>query len=341
MPVKTAIVGYGRNGSTMHAGALERNPNFKVAAVCDIDPNRLTQAADRFGCPVYSSLSEMLAKEELDLVTIVTRSDQHAAMTCECLEAGANVLVTKPWAVNAAEARQMIATADKCGKKLFPWLPSRWSPWLSTLKQLLARKTIGDVFLIRRINTAFGIRNDWQTEKRYGGGYLLNWGPHLVDPPLVLAGEKVQSVYSIMRQVINPGDAEDMFMAVLTLTNGCIVQVEHTVSVESLPDWVIQGTRGTIVVRRYEVTVHISEPQKPDDPTKYTGMTAADKQLVSKEKITGSLYGSEDEVYAALARTFLEGTPFPVTTADGLYLSEVLDAIRESHEAGKVVCMQP
>lgn len=336
MSVRAAILGYGRNGGTMHAGAMERNPDIAVVAVCDIDPTRRQHAVDRFGCAAYEDYQEMLAKEKLDLVTIVTRSDQHCQMTCDCLQAGVNVLVTKPWAVNATEAKMMVQSAQKAGCTLFPWLPSRWSAWLRRLKTLLDEKVIGDVFLVRRINSSFGKRSDWQTQRCYGGGYLLNWGPHIVDPPLVLMGQKVANVFGCLRQVINPGDAEDMFMAVMTLENGCLVQVEHTVATGSLPDWVIQGTYGTIIVRNRELEIHQGRMPQPDDPTKYISMAAGGTKVVT-EQITGELYGAEDEVYADLVAALQKKAAFPVCDTDALYLSEVLDAIRESSDTNKVV----
>ena len=83
MTIRTAILGYGRSGSSMHAGAIERNDPFEMVAVCDIDPKRQNEAAERFGCAVYHDYHEMLAKERLALVSIVTRSEQHCQMTCD------------------------------------------------------------------------------------------------------------------------------------------------------------------------------------------------------------------------------------------------------------------
>ena len=74
--IRTAILGYGRNGSSMHAGAIEANDPFDLVAVCDIHPERRKQAAERFSCETYDDYRAMLAKEELDLVSIVTRTDQ-------------------------------------------------------------------------------------------------------------------------------------------------------------------------------------------------------------------------------------------------------------------------
>ena len=124
--LRVAILGYGRSGGAMHASAIEGSTDFEMAAACDIDPARREQARQRFGCPVYDDYREMLARESLDLVSVVTRSDQHCEMTCECLAAGVNVLVTKPWCVCESEALRMIEAARRSDRQLLPWLPARW-----------------------------------------------------------------------------------------------------------------------------------------------------------------------------------------------------------------------
>ncbi|MFP4442240.1 MAG: Gfo/Idh/MocA family protein, partial [Spirochaetia bacterium] len=211
--IKTAILGYGRSGSTMHAGAIENIGDFEMTAVCDIDPERQKQAVERFGCRIYSDYKEMLSREELDIVCVVTRSDQHCDMTCDCLEAGTDVLVTKPWAVNAGEGERMRKAEEKSGRRIFPWLPARWGSDLKRLRELLEQGAIGNPFMIRRTVVSFGVRDDWQTEKKYGGGYILNWGPHILDPPILLAGSPAAQVYGKTGKVNNPGDGEDFFFA--------------------------------------------------------------------------------------------------------------------------------
>jgi len=111
--LKTAIIGYGRSGSSLHADPIDKLPDFQLTAVCDIDPAAREKACQRFHCKAYDDYKTMLANEELDLVVIVTRSDQHARMACDCLRAGKNVLVTKPWALHAGQAEEMIAAAKK------------------------------------------------------------------------------------------------------------------------------------------------------------------------------------------------------------------------------------
>ncbi|MBN1350571.1 Gfo/Idh/MocA family oxidoreductase [candidate division KSB1 bacterium] len=334
--LRAAILGYGRNGSTMHAGGIEGNPNLQMSAVCDIDPARRAQAQARFGCPVYENYHEMLQKEALDFVAIVTRSAQHCQMTCDCLRAGANVLVTKPWAVNAAEARQMIGTAAETGRQLLPWLPARWSPDLQRLKRLATEKEIGTIFMIRRSVTCWAIRNDWQIEKRHGGGYLLNWGPHIIEPPILLADSKVKTIYAQMRQVINPGDTEDVFTALMTLENGTIILAEHVIAAEEMPDWFIQGDSGTCVIRGRNLTLYKNTPKRPDDPTQYGDMVSKKEKMV-EETLVGNPYGDTNEVYLDIAAALTSKKKYPVAPSDALELSEIMDGIRRSSEEDRVV----
>jgi predicted dehydrogenase len=334
--IRAAILGYGRNGSTMHAGAVEYNPHMSMAAVCDIEPARREMARKRFGCPVYEDYHEMLARKELDLVIIVTRSNQHCEMTCDCLAAGVNVLVTKPWAVDAAEAARMVQAARGSKGKLLPWLPVRWASDYRRLRDLLAHKVIGNVFLIRRCCTSFGMRNDWQMETAFGGGYILNWGPHIVDPAVLLGNSPVRTVYGQTRKAINPGDAEDLFMAMITLENGLLLQTEYSVCVSHLPNWFIQGDRGTIIVHGNKLTIHKHTPVLPDDPTQYASMRDTD-DAVTTETLPGNIYGDTHEIYREIVAGLLSTGAYPVRPEDAYELSVTLQAIRDSAASGDVI----
>ncbi len=333
--IKTAILGYGRSGSTLHANPLEQlTQDFRVTAVCDIDPEARNKAQARFGCAVYGDYHLMLRNEPLDLVVIVTRSDQHCAMTCDVLQAGVPVLVTKPWAVEATEAERMVTVAAETGTPLLPWLPARWGCDLRRLKELLAEGVIGKVFLVRRREFSFGLRQDWQTERRYGGGYLLNWGPHIVDQAVELLDEPVRSVYGQLRQVINPGDVEDMFYAVLKTSSGALLTCEYTIAIDKLPNWVIQGDRGTIFVKEKTLEIHqVQWPEKLDE-TAYRNkpeIRVTTEDLEGNSHISmGRRYGDPYVIYPEIARALRGEQPFAVTPAHALQVSKLLDAIRES-----------
>ncbi len=335
--IRTCIIGYGRNGSTMHAGPLERlNGDFGVAAVCDIDAEAREKAAARFGCPVYEDYRKMLVEIRPDFTVVVTRSSQHAQMAIDCLMAGSDVLVTKPWAVDAREAERMIAAQQVTGRKLLPWLPARFGSDLRLLRRILDRGDIGRVFEIRRSATTFGLRCDWQTERRWGGGYLLNWGPHLVDQPLQLVSSPVTRVYGDLRQIINPGDGEDNLRVICHTDDGVTVVSEHLIAAGPYPSWVIQGDRGTILVQ--DGVIHIYRAALPDhiDAEEYRNRTDITETTVQVE---GVIYGDEFEIYPHIARALRDEEPYAVPAEDALRLSRLLDAARLSARLGQEVLL--
>jgi predicted dehydrogenase len=343
MTIKTAILGYGRSGSTLHADPLEKlKDDFTVSAICDIDAEARQKAKIRFNCAaIYENYKEMLKKEELDLVVIVTRSDQHCRMTCDCLRSGVNVLVTKPWCVNTAEAEEMIAAANESGKMLLPWLPARWGCDLVRLKEIVDSGMIGKVFMIRRREFNFGRRDDWQTLKKYGGGYLLNWGPHIIDQAIRLSGEEVKSVYAQMRQVINPGDVEDVFNAVLITESGVILSCEYAVAIDKLPNWVIQGDRGTIFVKEKSIEIHqveFSSGTAEDEYRNKPEIEVSNEDLDGDHRITmGHRYGDPLAIYPEIAKAVRGETVYPVSTDSALRLTKVFDAVRASSEINQVI----
>jgi predicted dehydrogenase len=246
------------------------------------------------------------------------------------------VVVTKPWAVNVAEAETMITTAAASKRQLLPWLPARWGCDLLRLQQLVSAGTIGNVFAIRRTVSSFGTRCDWQTESRYGGGYILNWGPHIVDPPVILGNSPVKSVFGRTRQAINPGDVEDLFHAVITLENGTIIHAEYTISIDTFPTWVVQGDRGTITVRSRDFKIIRQTPVQPTDPTAFASMQAEPAEI-TEETVSGAVYGDEHIIYQEIADSLANVKPYPVTPADALGVSRILEAIKISSKEDRVV----
>lgn len=326
-PIRAAIVGYGGSGKLAHAYGLQANPEFEIVAVCDLSEDKRKDAEKDLGCKTYADLDQMLKLESLDLVSIITRTDTHCSLTCRCLDAGVNTLITKPWAMDRAEADQILATWKRSGSELFAWLPSYWFPEYIQIRKWILEGLIGDVFLIRRYITQFWRRSDWQTELRYGGGYLLNWGMHIVQPVMALADSPVKRVFGQLQQVLNPGDAEDNFLAVLEFENGVRGITEFSQATGGLPGFLVQGTAGSIQSDGKTLRLIRKNPSE-----------AGDADVVEKA-IDDKIYGDEAHIYRDVAKTLLEGAAFPVTPRDAYEGTCVIDAIRASHESRQVVTL--
>lgn len=326
--IKTAIIGYGRSGQFLHAVGLKANDEYEVTAVADLSEANLEQAIKDFGCAIYDDYRTMLADEALDLVIIVTRNDQHCDMAVEALEAGAHVLVTKPIGVSRDEVVRIYAAAKEAGRKVFPFLPARWGTDYQRIKEIIDSGEIGEVFAIHRSVYGFATRDDWQTKTEFGGGIILNWGAHLIDPPMLLAGGKPKHLFGACRQVLNPGDTEDIFYSIITMENGIRVHSEWSFAPKGLANWFVQGTKGCIIGNDTELEIHSGEPVKPDDPTKFKDMEGSSNTRI--ETVGEDIYGNPADIYRAIAFDLSGGPAYPVTEPEAIRLAAALDGIKDS-----------
>ncbi len=324
--IKAAIIGYGESGKLSHAYGLQANPEFEIVAICDLSRERRDQAQSEIGCDTFANHQELLkASPELDLACIVTRSDTHCEIACDFLRAKIPCVITKPWVLNQSEARGILEASEKNQTRIFPWFPMYWSPEYTLIRKLIDEKAIGDVFMLRRHVTQFRLRYDWQTEMKFGGGYLLNWGPHIVQPILGLIDSPVKSVFGKLQQVINPGDADDNFYALLEFENGTIGIAEYTQAEEGLPSFMIQGNRGMLRSDGERVTIIKKDPSTDDEP------------LLEKIPIDGKRFGDEAHIYRDIAACFKNGDSYRVSPQTAYRGTIILDAIRESHLSNQKV----
>ena len=115
--LKAAIIGTGGISHAHMEGYKDLTDILDVVAVCDIDEEKAKNYAIQYNVPrVYTDYNEMMAKEELDCVSVCTWNSAHKGATIAALRGGANVICEKPMAMNAEEAEEMRAVAKETGK---------------------------------------------------------------------------------------------------------------------------------------------------------------------------------------------------------------------------------
>lgn len=333
--IKTAIIGCGRNAWELHTPILDKHPGFEVVGTYDILPDAAQKLADHFGCKAYESREALLASD-VEYIVVLTDSHVHTEVAAACLRAGKDVLITKPWALNVEDADFIIGVAKETGRHLMPFLPQNWGTDMHTIRKLSESGDIGDVYMIRRRASTFGKRYDWQIWRKYGGGYLNNWGPHLIGQLLELADEPIKSVYAETKQVVMDGDCEDMFFAVLKTKSGVLINVEFAIMVDALPHWIVEGTKGTVFITNGDIEIHRISYPGPIDKTAYRSKTHDD---VEAHPLSGQYNGDRYSIYTHIADVIRGKTEYKITLDFARYLTVVMDAIHESANTGKVVTL--
>ncbi len=142
--LRVGIVGCGKIADG-HAEVLAYLPGAKLVAVCDREILLAEQLAVRFGVGgYYGDVSEMLARERLDVVHITTPPGAHLGLTRQCVEAGAHVFLEKPLALTTGEAAALIGVVEAAGKRMSINYWPNFDPPAMEFKAMLASGVVGE-----------------------------------------------------------------------------------------------------------------------------------------------------------------------------------------------------
>ena len=183
--LKAAIVGCGFIAQKRHIPSFLRlKKEVILTAVCDLNPQLAKEASNKFGVKkTYTNLSEMLSKEDLDIVDICTPPGSHVAVAVESIEHGCNVLMEKPMALNISDCDKMINAAKKSSVKLSVVHNQKFYPPFIKAQELVNSGAIGKVMGIRVLSLTN--RNEYAALKdhwihKLPGGIIGETGPHTV-----------------------------------------------------------------------------------------------------------------------------------------------------------------
>lgn len=145
----------------------------------------------------------------------------------------------------------MISAAKKLKRRLYVRQNRRFDlPFLQAM-EIVASGKLGQLFAVQLRQGNYQRRADWQTLKKFGGGQLLNWGPHLVDWAMQLVGGKAQDVWAELNRITSAGDAEDYVKLMIRGAGGIVADIEICGAASiSQPAWILMGTQGTLVIDR-------------------------------------------------------------------------------------------
>ncbi len=247
--LRVGLCGIGRSGAGMVARDLAMLPQIKVVAGFDLIEDRARQLSALCGSKVYTSFDAMLEDNDIELIIVATRSHEHVPMALRALRAGRDVLVEKPMALDVAGADKLIAAAKSSGRKLFVRHNRRFDVPFLQAREIVAGGKLGKLFAVQLRQGKFQRRADWQTLKKFGGGQLLNWGPHVVDWALQLIGGTAVDVWTDLKLVAAAGDAEDYVKLLLRGPTGITADIEiNGAAALDQPPWLLMGSRGSLQI---------------------------------------------------------------------------------------------
>jgi predicted dehydrogenase len=142
--------------------------------------------------------------------------------------------------------------------------------------------------MIKRTNSRYIRRNDWQAFRRHGGGMLNNYGTHYIDQSLYIAGSRAKHISCMLRTVASLGDADDVVKVLIETENGVILDIDiNQAAAYRLPAWQILGKYGSLVLDEKKQTwkARFFRPEELEDIRVQESLAAQDRRYESGETI--------------------------------------------------------
>jgi predicted dehydrogenase len=331
--MRVSIIGYGLAGAVFHAPLAAATEGLEVATIVTANPERSAQAQrDHPGARVVASADDAW---DADLVVVATPNHTHAPLAREAVARGVAVVVDKPLAPSADEARELVAL----GGRLTVFQNRRWDSDQLTLRRLLDEGALGEV--IRHESRFERWRPESKAEPAWretrtpaeGGGVLLDLGSHLVDEALRLLGP-AKHVYAEIDARRGGAADDDGFIAIRHESGAYSHLRTSAVTAAPGPRLRVLGTRAAFVIDgvdgqedalRAGLRPGTDEPWGAEPPEHWGRLVRGDE-----EEPVASEPGDWPAFYRGVERWLREGGAPPVDPEDAVRVLEVIDAARSA-----------
>jgi predicted dehydrogenase len=351
--LRAGIIGLGVGKS--HAKGYLSSPDAELSAICDMNVTRLNESGEAWRVENrYTDYAQMFAEAGLDVVSVCLPNALHASVSMAALEAGIHVVCEKPMAQNVAEARQMLAAAERNGVHLMVAYNYRYRSDSKWMRRVVQSGLLGDIYhanLIWRRETGIPGWGVFGSKAASGGGSLIDLGVHVLDlglwmmnfpRPLTVSGSTRAVFGPISRKtwgrhpgdVIEGGfDVEDGGMGFIRLETGATIVLqatwaEHTHPSEDGFSVELQGSKGT-------AALHVSHYGSSDTLRLYTEIEDEPVTITPGVRFNGPQ--GHEGLIVDLMKSLRQGEPTGTTGEHGLAAVSILEALYTSAQEGREI----
>jgi len=325
--LRIGVIGVGLLGER-HARFWAQQPDVELVAVADSHRERAEEVAGRWRVSAFASAGELVARSRPDAVSVATPDFVHREPVIDALKGGAHVLVEKPLAMTAEDARAMIAAAERADRLLMVNHSMRWIPTYATLKRSIQAGDYGELVAAHsfKADTIYVPTGMLSWSARSSPTYFLT--PHDLDLVRWFVDDEVEEVFarSIGRVLRARGiDTPDVIQASVQFRNGVVATFEASwILPNTFPSYTdsymhLTGSKATAYVDRGRETLEVFTQEAVKHP-----------KLSTVYEHEGRIYGSFRHALEHFADRVRDGQE-PLTSARRVFgVVATLEAIHRS-----------
>ncbi|MFT5082345.1 MAG: UDP-N-acetyl-2-amino-2-deoxyglucuronate dehydrogenase [Lentisphaeria bacterium] len=340
--INFALLGCGRIAKKHSEIIAKQLPGARLVAVCDLQEDRVSAMAEKYGVPGFSNLDEMMAAKggDIDVINVLTESGFHPKNVVDVADYGCHVVVEKPMALTLGDALYMTDYCKNKGVKLFVVKQNRYNKPVQKVREALAQERFGKISLASvRVRwsrkQAYYDQDSWRGTWLLDGGVFSNQASHHIDLICWLMGE-VDSVYGYIATQLVDIEAEDTGIAVIKFKNGTLCTLEATTATRPKDleaSICLLGERGTASIGGFAVNQmkiwDFAQPVEGDENV-----------LAECNETPPNIYGfGHIDYLKSVVKTLSEGHDVSVGGEEGVKSLKVINAIYASAASGKEIKM--
>jgi scyllo-inositol 2-dehydrogenase (NADP+) len=345
--IDVGLIGFGLAGRSFHAPVISAVPGLRLAAI--VQRTGSEAAATYPYARIVRTLDELLAIPHIRLIVIATPNETHAPLARQCLAAGRDLVVDKPFATSYEEAASLVELAQKSGRLLTVYQNRRYDGDFQAIRELVAAGTLGRIVRFETNYDRFRPNrkpNAWRERQVPGAGILFDIAPHLIDHAMVLFGlpEAVTADIRIERE---GGLSDDAFDVMFHYPNSMrAVLSSNILAAAPRPRFLLFGIKGSFTKQTFDPQeMNLRAGRLPQDgpwgaePEKNWGilaLSAPDGFATTQRPVPSARCDYRD--YYANIRDVLLGQAEPVVTLPhALDVMRALELARESSAQSRTV----
>jgi predicted dehydrogenase len=336
--LRVALIGYGLAGQAFHAPIIATTPGLRLTAIVTGDSDRGARAKQEHpGATIFRHPDDLWRARVADVVVVASPNRTHVPLAMQALSSGLSVVVDKPLAPTAAEARSLIGEARRRRLHLTVFQNRRWDGDFLTVRKLVGEGTLGEIY---QFESRF---ERWRPTPRPGwrelgspeeaGGLLYDLGSHLIDQAIVLFGpvDKIHAEIDRRRPGVQVDD--DTFVS-LTHASGVRSRLwMNVVSGQNGPRFRVLGSEAAFTKHGLDGQEDaLRAGHRPGQPGEPWGVELPERWgclgVGDHLRPVQTEPGAYPDFYSGLVSAIRDGAPLPVNPEDAIVVLELIATAR-------------